>query len=265
MDTVYALITITTDFGLQDEYVGLMKGVIHSINPGIPVIDLTHYIPPQDVEWTAYMIYYSYNYFPQGSIHVIVVDPGVGGSRPIKLLKLAGHYFLFPDNGVMTKLVNQHEPEEIWTVSNQDYFLPQISNTFHGRDIFAPVAAHLSNGVHPNRLGETSKEMKTLSLPEPQVKANEITGHIIHIDRFGNLITDIEKRMVDNLSVSYDSLAIHLSGETLSGIRKSYNEVKEGKALVIFGSKGLLEISVNKGSAANVLNMDKGDPVKITR
>lgn len=265
MDTVYALITITTDFGLQDEYVGLMKGVIHSINPGIPVIDLTHYIPPQDVEWTAYMIYYSYNYFPQGSIHVIVVDPGVGGSRPIKLLKLAGHYFLFPDNGVMTKLVNQHEPEEIWTVSNQDYFLPQISNTFHGRDIFAPVAAHLSNGVHPNRLGEASMEMKTLSLPEPQVKANEITGHIIHIDRFGNLITDIEKRMVDNLSVSYDSLAIHLPGETLSGIRKSYNEVKEGKALVIFGSKGLLEISVNKGSAANVLNMDKGDPVKITR
>ena len=260
----HRLITLTTDFGLQDEYVGLMKGVIHSINPGIPVIDLTHYIPPQDVEWAAYMIYYSFNYFPEGSIHVIVVDPGVGGSRPVKLLKLAGHYFLFPDNGVMTRLVRLQEPEELWTISNSDYFLPEISNTFHGRDIFAPVAAHLSNGVHPGRLGEASDELKTLSLPRPQVKANEITGHIIHIDRFGNLITDIEQRMVDKLSVSYDSPAIHLSRETLSGIRKSYNEVREGKVLAIFGSKGLLEISVNKGSAANVLNMDKGDPVKIT-
>ncbi|MCF8335759.1 MAG: SAM-dependent chlorinase/fluorinase [Bacteroidales bacterium] len=265
MNTEHSLITITTDFGLQDEYVGLMKGVIHSINPGISVVDITHYIPPQDVEWTAYMIYYSFGYFPKGSIHVIVVDPGVGSNRQIKLVKSAGHYFLSPDNGVMTKVVNQYQTEEIRTISNRDYFLADISNTFHGRDIFAPVAAHLSNGVHPQMLGEASREVKTLSLPEPQVKDDEITGHVIHIDRFGNLITDIEQRKVDNLSISYDMLAVHLSRETICGIRKSYAEVTEGKVLGVFGSKGLLEISVNKGNAAELLDMEKGDQVMVSR
>ncbi|MFW6101768.1 MAG: SAM hydrolase/SAM-dependent halogenase family protein [Bacteroidota bacterium] len=260
----HPLITLTTDFGIEDDYVGLMKGVIRSINPHVAVIDLTHYIPPQDVAWTAYMLYYSFDYFPKESIHVVVVDPGVGSSRPIKLVKLAGHYFLAPDNGVMTKLVVRYNPEEIWTVNNPEYFLPDISNTFHGRDIFAPTAAHLSNGVSPEKLGEASEKMKTLFLPEPQMKANEITGQIVHIDRFGNLITNIEQGMVTRLPVSPDDLAIHLSGRSLSGIKSSYNEVEEGNALAIYGSKGLLEISVNKDSAAKKLNLNKGDSVKVS-
>ena len=263
-DSHHPPITLTTDFGLEDDYVGVMKGVIHSINPGVTVVDLTHYIPPQDIEWTAYIIYYSFDYFPKGSIHVIVVDPGVGSSRPIKLIKLNGHYFLSPDNGVMTKLLNQYQPEGIWTINNQEYFLPDISNTFHGRDIFAPVAAHLSKGVTPELMGKASREVKNLSLPEPQIKANEITGRIIHIDRFGNLITDIEHRMIAQLSASWDNLSIHLSNQILSGIKKSYEEVEEGKTLAIFGSKGLLEISVNKGNAAKMLIIKNRDQVRIT-
>lgn len=260
----HPLITLTTDFGIQDEYVGLMKGVIHSINPGVTVIDLTHYIPPQDIEWAAYMLYCSFGYFPKESIHVIVVDPGVGSERAIKLVKLAGHYFLSPDNGVMTKLVSHFRPEEIWTINNNKYFQENISNTFHGRDIFAPVAAHLSNGVRPESMGEASREITKLTLPEPEITRNEITGHIIHIDRFGNLITDIEQRMVSQFSDSWDDLAIHLSQKSLFGIRKSYTEAGEGDALAIFGSKGLLEISVNKGSAEKVLDMKKGDKIRIT-
>jgi hypothetical protein len=260
----HKLITLTTDFGIEDDYVGLMKGVIHSINPDVRVIDLTHYIPPQDVEWTAHMLFYSFGYFPEGTIHVVVVDPGVGSSRPIKLLRLAGHYFLAPDNGVMTKLTDQYRPEEIRTITNQEYFLVDISNTFHGRDIFSPVAAHLSNGVSPKKLGEASREVKTLSLPKPQLKGSEISGNIIHIDRFGNLITNIEQQMVNQLSQSYTQLSIHLSNSSLSGIKNSYAEAGEGNLLAIFGSKGLLEISVNKGSAAEVLKVKKGEQVQMT-
>src|SRR6056297_2820002 len=148
----YSMITLTTDFGLRDEYVGLMKGVIKSINPMVPVVDLTHHIPPQNVRWAAHLIYYSFRYFPKGSIHVIVVDPGVGSSRQIKLIKSSGHLFLFPDNGLISKVFNKYKADEMWTVSNRAYFLRDISSTFHGRDIFAPVAAHLSMGVDPSLL-----------------------------------------------------------------------------------------------------------------
>ncbi len=257
------LITLTTDFGIEDDYVGLMKGVIHSINPNVRVIDLTHYIPPQDVEWAAYMLYYSFGYFPEGTIHVVVVDPGVGSSRPIKLVRLEGHYFLTPDNGVMTKMAGQYRPQEIRTITNRQYFLADISNTFHGRDIFAPVAAHLSKGISTKKFGDASREVKTLSLPEAQIKTGEIHGHIIHIDRFGNLITNIEQQMVNQLSQSYSELSIHLSNRSLSGIKNSYAEAGEGNLLAIFGSKGLLEVSVNKGSVADVLNVKKDDTIMV--
>jgi S-adenosylmethionine hydrolase len=260
----YPMITLTTDFGLRDEYVGLMKGVISSINPMVPVIDLTHYIPPQDVDWTAYLIYYSFPFFPPGSIHVIVVDPGVGSSRQIKLVKAGGHYFLCPDNGLISKVAGWYKPEEIWDINNTRYFLDDISSTFHGRDIFAPVAGHLSSGVDPELLGDRTHELFTFVLPEAAFGGpRSIEGDIIHADQFGNLITNIEEQMVRRLDTRYKDLLIEVAGQTITGISKSYIMVGDGELLATIGSKGLLEISVNKGSAEAYLGAGKGQGIRV--
>ncbi len=259
----YPVITLTTDFGLRDEYVGLMKGVIHGINPVAPVIDLTHYIPPQDVLWTAHLIYYSFSYFPSGSVHVVVVDPGVGSSRKIMLVKAAGHYFLVPDNGLMTKVVAAYGADEIWSINNARYFLDNISSTFHGRDIFAPVAAYLSTGVEPMVLGIRETELYTLDIPEPDFTGKAIQGAVIHVDQFGNLITNIEREQLRRLSVRYPELIIEIGAHQLTGIAKSYLKVDKHQVVATIGSKGLLEISVNQGNAAEQLGFDKGEPVQV--
>ncbi|MBS3806763.1 MAG: SAM-dependent chlorinase/fluorinase [Bacteroidales bacterium] len=260
----YSMITLTTDFGLRDEYAGLMKGVIKSINPMVPVVDLTHYIPPQNVRWAAHLIYYSFRYFPAGSIHVIVVDPGVGSSRQIKLMKAGGHYFLFPDNGVITKIVNSYKPDEIWEINNTRYFLEDISSTFHGRDIFAPVAAHLSVGVEPVDLGLRTDELYTLDIPEPRVGEDKIAGHVIHVDQFGNLITNIEERLMRKLHTRYRDIVIEIGGRRIHGLSKAYIKVREGDLLATLGSKGLLEVSVNQGDASSYLGLGEGDEVEVT-
>lgn len=260
----YPMITLTTDFGLTDEYVGLMKGVIHGINPMVPVVDLTHYIPPQDVYWTGYLIYYSFLYFPDGTIHVIVVDPGVGSSRKIKLVKAGGHFFLCPDNGLISKVAAVYQPEEIWDVNNSRYFLDDISSTFHGRDIFAPAAAYLSSGVEPFMLGDRCSELYTFPLKEPYfVDRETIAGQVIHVDQFGNLITNIEERMIRRLNTHYHQIGVHVGGQTIQGISKSYITVKDGQLLTTIGSKRLLEISVNKGDAASSLNVSEKAWVKV--
>jgi hypothetical protein len=215
------------------------------------------------LEWAGYLIYYSFNYFPKGSIHVIVVDPGVGSSRQIKLIKSAGHYFLCPDNGLITKVFEQYKSTEIWAINNRDFFLSEVSHTFHGRDIFAPVAAHLSKGVEPSLLGERTRELKTLTMPYSRLKDGKIEGQIIHVDQFGNMITNIEKRQINKITIFYRELTIHLPNKIIRGIGKSYTDVKEGEILAIFGSKGLMEISVNKGNASEALGLNKGDKLKI--
>lgn len=260
----FSLITLTTDFGLEDEYAGLMKGVIRSIHPDIPVVDLTHHIPPHDLEWTAYMIYYGFQYFPEGSIHVIVVDPGVGSSRQIKFMEAAGHYFLFPDNGLITKVYARYEPEVIWSITNREYYLEHVSNTFHGRDIFAPVAAHLSKGIHPSTLGVRSRELNLLTLNQPQCFEKEIVGHVIHVDRFGNLITNIESKQVNTLTENFEELTIYMAHHTLKGIAQSYSERDAGEPLAIIGSRDLLEVAVNKKLAASFLGCRKGDEVRLS-
>jgi len=260
----YPMITLTTDFGLRDEYVGLMKGVISSINPMVPLIDLTHHIPPQDVNWTTYLVYYSFPFFPPGSIHVVVVDPGVGSSRKIKLVKAGGHYFLCPDNGLISKVVSRHEPEEIWDINNTRYFLDDISSTFHGRDIFAPAAGHLSAGLEPELLGDRTHELLTFVLPEPAFSGPQtIEGDIIHVDQFGNLITNIEEQMIRKLNTRYKEVVVEVAGQTIAGISRSYIMVGDGELLSTIGSKGLLEVSVNKGNAETFLGAGKGASVRV--
>jgi len=189
------MITLVTDFGTTDPYVGMMKGVILSKDPSAAIIDITHEIAPQDFAGAAYIIYSAFRYFPIGSIHVIVVDPGVGSDRSIIAVSMGGHYFLAPDNGVLDLILATGKVDFITTVENDTYFLKPVSRTFHGRDIFAPVAGYLSKGVAIDRLGVEIKKDHALrlDLPIPYLsQTGALVGEIIRIDRFGNLITNID-------------------------------------------------------------------------
>lgn len=188
------VITLMTDFGDQDAYVGIMKGVITEVNPRANIIDICHSIPPQDIFKGAYLLYTSYKYFPKGTIHVAVVDPGVGSKRNIVCVETRNYLFLTPDNGILGFIIQEERPKRIIRVTNNNYFLPAPSNTFHGRDVFAPVAAHLSLGIKPKQLGNATKQLEHLSIPQPVRKnTRQLEGQIISIDHFGNLVTNITK------------------------------------------------------------------------
>jgi S-adenosyl-L-methionine hydrolase (adenosine-forming) len=264
-----SIITMLTDFGHSDEYVGVMKGVIISIDPDARIIDLTHLIDPQDITQAAYLLKSSYPYFPKNTIHMVVVDPGVGTERKIVLLKIDGHFFLAPDNGVLS-LLWQHQSIQagVW-VTNRQYFLHDISRTFHGRDIIAPVAAWLSKKIPIKSLGPpvNFSGLKTIKFLSPKISSeNSIIGIVISIDRFGNLLTNIEERTIFQLCQQFpDKLpVVNLGKIFIKGLSAGYQSVPEKKALMIIGSRGYLEISVNCGNASQIFNIFKGDPIVIS-
>lgn len=262
------VITLLTDFGTEDSYVGIMKGVISGINPEASVIDLCHEISPQDVLEGAYVLYSSYKFFPGGTIYVSVVDPGVGSERKIICVKTRNYLFLAPDNGILSLVLTDEKPQLIVDVTNKNYFLPAISETFHGRDIFAPVAAHLSAGVNPSKLGKERKKIKVLEMPSSDNSTKGVlVGEIIYIDRFGNLITNIRRGDFLNLLGAVlprpNDVTVKAGKRKISGISNSYADVPAGKPLAIFGSSGFLEISVNRGSAHDVLGLKRGAYVTV--
>jgi S-adenosylmethionine hydrolase len=194
-----SIITLLTDFGLDDEYVGVMKGVILSINPAAVIVDITHRVEPQGILQAAFLIRSAWRFFPERTIHVIVVDPGVGGSREILAYESNRQVFIAPDNGVLTLLLDETAADKAVCVRNSDYFLKPVSRTFHGRDVFAPVAAHLSRGTALTELGPAQDLKKILRLKVPKAfidAAGAIVGSIVSIDRFGNLITNIDSNML---------------------------------------------------------------------
>jgi S-adenosylmethionine hydrolase len=264
-----SIITLTTDFGTADEYAGIMKGVILSLNPSAVIVDITHQIDQQDLVQAAYLIYSSYRYFPKGTVHVVVVDPTVGSDRKIIAIKIMDHIFLAPDNGVLTLLINEGNIHSITRIENTRYFLDPVSRTFHGRDIFAPVSAHLSMGVSIEKLGppDAYKNLKCLSIPEPYFSDNgELVGSIVSIDHFGNLITNIH---LDNLekfdaAVPGKKLCINAGRENISGLSSYYSSAAQGHPIAIIGSRGYLEISINGGNAANHFMLEKDDVVRIS-
>jgi hypothetical protein len=258
------IITLITDFGLQDGYVGVMKGVIADINSSANVIDISHNIEPQNVFQAAYALNSSYTYFPKGTIHIVVVDPGVGSDRKILCLKTEDYIFLAPDNGVLSFIVASEESPSIREVTNSKLFLPEVSNTFHGRDIFAPVAAHLSKGIERKDLGERVDKVNEIDLPKPiRSPGGMLTAEIIYIDGFGNLITNVNKELVDRMKIKAERVAITMGRKRINGICKSYADVGANEALAIFGSFGYLEISINRGSARDVLDLKKGDKLDL--
>ncbi|MEZ4883326.1 MAG: SAM-dependent chlorinase/fluorinase [Chitinophagales bacterium] len=249
-------IALLTDFGTKDAYVGMMKGVITSMNPDVQVLDITHEIRPQQVGEAAFILWSAYRYFPEKTIFVGVVDPTVGSERKIVVVKTPHHTFVAPDNGLLDLVLAENEVYHAVSVTNSKYFLKHISPTFHGRDIFAPIAAHLSTGVAPAALGNSINLQHNHSPFIHVTKSEKYAGKVIYIDHFGNLITNI--RVLRPLHLS-----IQLLEHRLDSLKRTYADVEQGTPLCLIGSSGLLEISVRNGNAQNYFGAYYGVGVEV--
>lgn len=236
-----------TDFGSEDHYAGVMKGVILGINPNARIVDITHEIEKYDIFEAAFKLISYYTYFPRETVHVAVVDPGVGGPRRPIAVEAGGYFFVGPDNGLFSPVLDSLDNPRVVEITNTAYMLGNVSGTFHGRDIFAPAAAHLSSGVDICELGDLAAEPVSLDVPEPTVNDNEISGVVLYGDSFGNLVTNIPGAAIKPGS------RVYVDGYALDRISVSYGEAGKGELLAIIGSAGLLEISVNQGSAKDFL------------
>lgn len=254
------ILTLLTDFGLRDPYVASMKGVIAGIAPQAQVIDLTHQIPPQDIAAARYGLMCVSGDFPQGTVHVAVVDPGVGGSRRGVAIQISEGYLVGPDNGLFSGVLQRSSPLAAVALTRVDYWrTPDPSSTFHGRDIFAPVAAHLANGLSIDRLGDPIPVESLVPLPIPAVQTTPtgLHGSIQYIDRFGNLVTTIPAERVQGRSwqIQVRGLVIP-SGQT-------FGTVAVGERVGLIGSQGWVEIAVNQGNAQEHLGLGVGDPIQL--
>ncbi|TET31283.1 MAG: hypothetical protein E3J72_22780 [Planctomycetota bacterium] len=274
MPSLSGIISIITDFGYDDVYVGQMKGVIAQIDPAATVIDLTHGVHPQDIVEGAFLLAGSWRFFPTGTVHVAVVDPGVGSRRKILAAEAGGHFFVAPDNGILELVFEYAErnsfrgstPIEIVSVENPACRLPDLSVTFHGRDIMAPAAAHLTRGTDLTRLGPTVAGRVRLEIPRATFDSKTgITGEVVFVDHFGNLVTnisrvEIEKRLT---SKSAKDIRFEIAEKNGTGLSRTYSDDKPGKLLALIGSMDLLEIAVNQGNAVEILDTGKGEKVRV--
>jgi S-adenosylmethionine hydrolase len=265
MDNVGSpVITLTTDFGMEDGNVGVMQGVILGLNPEATIVDLTHDIPPQNLAAAAYVLRRAYAYFPPGTIHVVVVDPGVGTDRRAIAAHSPDASFVAPDNGVLTYVIQELRAAQrevrIVNLTNRQYWLPQVSNVFHGRDIFAPVAAHLSLGVQIDALGTELDDIVMIPLPRPEIHRGKITGQVAHIDHFGNLLTNIPSSDLLPLGAS---LIITLADRQIEGLSKTFAQREDGELIAYIDSSGHLAIAVVNRSAQRLLNSSVGASVEV--
>ena len=256
------IITLTTDFGTRDIFVGVMKGVILKINPRATVVDITHEIPRHDVHSAAFLLDSAYRSFPQGTIHLVVIDPGVGGSRRGLAVQTNDYYFVAPDNGVLTKTLSNPMRSRVVSLKNKSYFLSNVSQTFHGRDIFAPVAAYLSNGTTIDKFGPKVTDPAQITIATPEFTKHCIYGRVRYIDKFGNLITNIDKEsLLDFCGKS--PYAIRMKDRNIRHLCNSYNESKEGELIAIINSFDLLEIAMYRHNAAVELDIACGTEVQV--
>ncbi len=258
------IITLLTDFGTKDYYVASMKGVILKINPRCRIIDLSHQVSPQDIREGAFLLASAFSYFPEQTIHLAVIDPEVGGKRKPILLKTRNYFFVGPDNGLFTLVAEKDGVERVIELTNSKYFLSPLSSTFHGRDLFAPVAAHLSRGVRPQTFGKRVDQWVRLDLKKPEEEGKRLIGEVILNDRFGNLITNIEKERILGFIKDY-SFVIRIGRRRISKISQGYWEGRKGDLLALFGSAGFLEIAVREGNAQKRLKVNRGEPIIIER
>lgn len=259
-----AIVTLTTDFGTKDPFAGIMKGVILGIAPRAQIVDLTHQLPAFQITAGALAISDAWRFFPKKTVHVVVVDPGVGSARRPIVIEAGGHYFIGPDNGVLTLAAQQAGKPRARHLTNRKYFLREVSQTFHGRDVFAPVAAHLAKGsVRPAALGPVITDAATLTLPKPErISTRTWSGEVIHVDRFGNLITNFHLREFADLARGRISLLAGI--HPVDYMVRSYAEAPPGEPVAILGSSGYLEIVLNQDSASARLGCAAGTPVELS-
>ena len=258
------IVTLTTDFGWRDAYVGSMKGVILSIAPHACIVDITHEIPPHDLLFGAMLLREVCPRYPAGTIHMAVVDPGVGGKRRPILLNIEKRFYIGPDNGLFSLLLRDLSLEGGWELKNPEYFLPVISATFHGRDIFASVAAYLATGTSPDAFGPHMSDPLTITFPVPTVQPDCLAGEILYIDRFGNCISTITYPAFKKW-IQGDAFRIRIQDIELDTIAPSYDAVDRGAILAIFNGLGYLEIARNQDRADKVLHAHPGDTVLVYR
>ncbi len=260
MSTDHPIVTLTTDFGCRDHYVSAMKAVMLSINPGAQLVDVSHSIPAGDIMSGSWVLSNAAFLFPPGTVHLGVVDPGVGSTRKGIVAKVNDQIFVGPDNGLFSLAFAKRDVKGYY-IENPDYTREHISNTFHGRDIFSPVAAYASKGIKPEQFGPQAGKLETYKLPMPIVDQQGIEGTIIHIDAYGNLITNISRS--DLSGILNKPVKIFTGNTILDKVVSTFSDVPEGEPAALIGSSDMLEIAVNQGNAEELLNARKGDPVSI--
>jgi S-adenosylmethionine hydrolase len=258
----HSIITLTTDFGLSDHFVGVMKGVIFSLHPAARIVDITHDVGAFEITEGAFVIAEASRWFPRGTVHVAVVDPGVGTARRPILVEAAGHLFLAPDNGVLSMLFAR-EKHKVRALTNDKLFLKPVSSTFHGRDIFAPVAAHLAQGLAPARCGAIVRDYLRLDFHQPVRTGRRFwTGAVLKIDGFGNLITNFH---IDEFpAIASRPLQLAIGTRRLTQLVATFAAGPAGEPVLVVGSSGYLEVAVNQGSAASLLGVGVGAPAELT-
>jgi len=255
------VITLTTDFGSADHFAGTMKGVILKIAPKASIVDITHEIQPFEIAQAGFVLAQAWKYFPSKSIHVVVVDPGVGGGRRAILAEAAGHYFVAPDNGVLS-IILRNEEHRVRVITNRKYWLQKVSRTFHGRDVFAPCAAYLARGAKPATFGKLISDYVQLASMDPvRQSRNAWTGTVLHVDRFGNLITNFQVDEFDGIRKGPFEISVGL--ERVTRLALTFAECGPRELFAIVGSSGYVEIAVNQGSAARQLGCGVGAPVDL--
>ena len=262
MNSRQSIITLLTDFGAQDYFVGAMKGVILSLNPHATIVDITHEIPPQDIQAAAFNLLACYKDFPAGVIHVAVVDPGVGSDRCAILVECANQFFIGPDNGLFSWISEREGNFSAWKITNEKFFRNPVSPTFHGRDVFAPVAAALSIDTPPKEFGPPLESIVTLAHLWPRTRADAIEGSIIHIDRFGNCITNFLAEHINEERVAAGAKLI-VNKREITSIRKFFADQSgpKNELFMLVGSAGFIEIAAQNASAAAILTAKRGDSV----
>src|ERR1051326_287361 len=259
-----SIITLLTDFGAHDYFVGALKGAILSINTEVQIVDITHDVPPQDTEAAAFNLLAFYKDFPSGTVHVVVVDPGVGSARRAIVVQCADQLFVGPDNSLFSWLCERDGKYKARHVTNEAFLREHVSTTFHGRDVFAPIAAHLSSGTSPDELGPLVLDMVSLEALGPRVKNNGVEGRIIHIDRFGNCITNLTADHCGGRLGVGASLSVNQ--QRVTGFREFFSQTKprtDEKLFMILGSAGFIEIAAQNASAASILKVQRGDRVAL--
>ncbi|MGC8878471.1 MAG: SAM hydrolase/SAM-dependent halogenase family protein [Anaerolineae bacterium] len=253
------VITLTTDFGTSDAYVGVMKGVILQFAPHVTLVDISHEVPPQDVPTAAFLIYQAELFFPADTVHVVVVDPGVGSARRALAVRTRTSTFVAPDNGVLTHVLTHSTGYEAYSLTKPEYWLPNPSATFHGRDIFAPVAARLADGTPISHLGEPIDDPICLPIPAPEFRAPDaVIAHVLHIDRFGNLILDIQAEQLPAAPI------LEIAGYRIQGLRRTYADGVPGELIAYIGStRRHIELALPGGHAARHIGAQVGMPVYV--